>query len=122
LPQLVTIKITYGIGDKTADVEPAIGSVKNSVRLAPLHLCLTGPTRFWPATNSLAFDFTSIAVGLGSWTLYNGAVRGGQTRNQAFKSQSLKDQAFFTFFCVEEQYIAARGKGGGLALWTREKG
>ncbi|NJM96107.1 MAG: hypothetical protein HC800_01805 [Phormidesmis sp. RL_2_1] len=47
-------------------------------------------------------------------------MRGGSDREQAFAAQTLKDQAFFTFFCVENHYIAARGKGGGLALWVKD--
>ena len=95
-----------------------LNAVRNSVTLGPLQLSLFGPTRFWARPNALAFDFTNIAVSLGSWTPYSGAVRGGDDPKK-FKAQSLKDQAFFTFFIVEEQYIAARGKGGGLAVWTR---
>ncbi|MGC1306856.1 MAG: hypothetical protein WA885_06475 [Phormidesmis sp.] len=108
LPSLTKIEITYTDAN----------TVENAVSLGPLQLRLTGPTCFWPNTNSLAFDFTHLNTSIGPLTLYDGAIRGGAERNQAFKAQSLRDQAFFTFFLVEEDYIAARGKGGGLALWT----
>lgn len=129
LPRFVAIALTYNPPSQTTD--PAeidttkIGSVENAVAIGPLNLRLSGPTRFWPNTNSLAFDFTSLRAQLGAITLYNGSIRGGgkgqgsQDRNAAFKTQSLKEQAFFTFFRVEPDYIAARGKGGGLALWIR---
>lgn len=113
LPGFVAIAITY-----TQDTDNT-GTVENAVKLGPLSLKLTGPTRFWPNTNSLAFDFTAIQSRLGPLPLYNGDMRGGSDRNQTFKTQTLKDQAFFTFFLVEPDHIAARGKGGGLALWTR---
>ena len=109
LPGLTRIEITY----------TAASTVENAVSVGPLQLRLTGPTCFWPNTNSLAFDFTRLNASVGPLTLYDGNIRGGAERNQTFKAQSLKDQAFFTFFLVEETYIAARGKGGGLALWTR---
>lgn len=142
LPKLIKVEITYSKGnpnkaDAMAPIETTglpsnkpnvrlnngtndieINGVENAVSIGPLHLCLTGPTRYWPKPNAIAFDFTNIAVSLGGWTPYNGAVRGGNDPAK-FKAQSLKDQAFFTFFVVEAQYIAARGKGGGLALWTR---
>lgn len=115
LPRWVKIVITYADGDP----ESLLGTVENAVSAGPFRLKLTGPTRFWPKTNSLAFDFTHIQVKLGVLTVYKGAVRGGAAQDQTFEAQSLKDQAFFTFFVVNEDYIAARGKGGGLALWVR---
>lgn len=111
LPRFVTITITY-----TGESRP---TVQNSVFIGGVQLQLTGPTRFWPKTNSLGFDFTAIKASVGPLTLYNGSLRGGEAQAKKFESQSLKEQAFFTFFAVEERYIAARGKGGGLALWTR---
>jgi hypothetical protein len=108
LPRFVTIGITYG-----AD------TVENAVTLGPLSLRLNGPTRFWPNTHSLGFDFTVLQAQLGSLRLYKGDMRGGAKQDELFKAQSLKDQAFFTFFIVKPDYIAARGKGGGLALWTK---
>ena len=129
LPNWVTVEIAYSkrifseakaSTNTSSEPNVRLNSVKNSVTLGPVQLCLTGPTRFRPKPNALAFDFTNIAVSLGDWTPYSGAVRGGDDLAK-FKAQSLKDQAFFTFFIVEEQYIAARGKGGGLALWTRSR-
>lgn len=99
---------------------PKIGSVKNEVIVGPVRLQLSGPTRFWSKTNSLAFDFTRLKAQVSALTLYQGSIRNGEKRDQAFATQTLKDQAFFTFFCVEPEYIAARGKGGGLALWVRQ--
>ncbi len=113
--RLLNIEITYGAA------EGSLGTVENAVIAGPVQLRLTGPTRFWPKTNSLGFDFTHVQAKLGPLTVYKGAVRGGSERNQTFEAQSLKDQAFFTFFQMEPSYIAARGKGGGLALWVRPR-
>ncbi len=140
LPKIVKIEITYSAdcsADCSADYSPEalpgsakpsdsttyrpnvrLNSVDNTVTLGPLQLCLSGPTCFWPKPNALAFDFTNVAVSLGSWTPYQGEIRGGKDSLLNFDQKSLKDQAFFTFFRVEADYIAARGKGGGLALWT----
>ncbi|NET09489.1 MAG: hypothetical protein F6K09_14725 [Merismopedia sp. SIO2A8] len=95
------------------------GQVKNSVSLGPLTLALTGPTRLWPQTNSLAFDFTQMTIQIAGKIVYQGKIRGGTNQAQDFAQQSLKDQAFFTYFLVDDQALAARGRGGGLALWTR---
>ncbi|MEM6449558.1 MAG: hypothetical protein AAF703_04495 [Cyanobacteria bacterium P01_D01_bin.105] len=115
VPGFVAIAITY-------QQDAVSNTVINAVTLGPLNLTLTGPTRFWPKTNSLAFDFTTLQIKLGDLSLYDGSIRGGRERAQTFKAQSLKDQAFFTFFTVAPDHIAARGKGGGLALWTRKPG
>jgi hypothetical protein len=58
-------------------------------------------------------------VSLFGLKLYDGYIRGGQNREAHFWEQSLKEQAFFTYFLVQNQSIAARGRGGGLALWTK---
>ncbi|WP_038015656.1 hypothetical protein [Synechococcus sp. PCC 7335] len=118
VPRLIRIAIAYeplSKGDHANE-----GKVTNSVTCGPIQLRLKGPTRFWQKTSSLGFDFTAIQVKLGAWSIYEGELRGGSKRNAAFKEQSLGDQAFFTFFLVTQDYIAARGRGGGLALWVRE--
>jgi hypothetical protein len=121
LPGFVTIQLRYKATESPPDqgADRASGTVENSVALGALRLQLTGPTQFWPKTHSLAFDFTHLAVTLGGLRLYSGDLRGGGARNATFYSETLKDQAFFTYFWATEAAIAARGRGGGLALWTR---
>jgi predicted nuclease of predicted toxin-antitoxin system len=36
-----------------------------------------------------------------------------------FMAISIGNLPFFTFFAVADQYIAARGRGGGLAIWVK---
>lgn len=60
-------------------------------------------------------------VTLAGLKLYSGYIRGEKKREADFYQQKLKEQAFFNYFLVEDDYIAARGKGGGLALWTKVK-
>jgi hypothetical protein len=93
--------------------------VVNSVQLGSLQLVVTGPVQFFAKTNILAFDFTRMNVSLFGLTLYNGYIRGGQEREASFYDKPLKDKAFFTYFLVEYRAIAARGRGGGLAVWKR---
>jgi hypothetical protein len=95
------------------------GTVQNSVAFGLLQLVLTGPTQFWSKTNMLAFDFTRMRVSLSGLKLYDGYIRKGQEREARFYEQGVKEQAFFTYFLVQNNAIAARGRGGGLALWTR---
>lgn len=115
LPKWVKIQLSY------SPLEPSQerGTVQNSVELGLLQLVLTGPTQFWQKTNILAFDFTRMKVSLFGLKLYEGYIRGGRDREVRFYEQSVKEQAFFTYFLVQDCGIAARGRGGGLALWTK---
>ncbi|MEM8613445.1 MAG: hypothetical protein AAGF93_15600 [Cyanobacteria bacterium P01_H01_bin.105] len=112
LPKLIKIQLDY---QATRDDQ---GSVQNSVTLGPLTLTLTGPIKFWPQARCLAFDFTQVQVATGRLTLYQGRIK-PEAADQDFYQQTLKEQAFFKYFWVTESGIAARGRGGGLALWSR---
>ncbi len=122
LPNWIKIHITYGKGSEEAHPDIAAdtwGTTQNSVSFGALQLTLTGPTRFWTHRHILAFDFTRMTLRVAGLTLYSGYIRGGQQREAEFYQQSLKQQAFFSYFLVQPNCIAARGRGGGLAVWTR---
>lgn len=113
LPKIIKIQLTYQAH------EDEQGLVQNSVGLGQLKLELTGPIKFWSKTRCLAFDFTQIQIAIGGLTLYQGRIK-PEAADQEFYQQPLKEQAFFKYFWVTDQGIAARGRGGGLALWYRE--
>ncbi len=115
LPRFLNIRITYAAEADGSDR----GTVCNSVTLGPLTFALSGPIRFYSKTNVLAFDFIRMTVTMTGVELYSEDVRGGQERAAAFYNLPLKETAFFTYFAIGDRYIAARGKGGGLALWTK---
>lgn len=117
IPKLIKIQITY----KTESSTVNIGQVINLVKLAFCELSLTGPIRFLPQKRILAFDFTYLKISVGGLTLYQGYIKNGVEREKLFAEKELKYQAFFKYFLIKDNFIAARGKGGGLALWTREK-
>ena len=115
LSKLVKIQLSYSKSEDYLDK----GSVDISVQFGLLKIVLTGPVQFWSKKNILAFDFIRMQLSLSGLNLYQGYIRNGKDREESFDKQTLKEQAFFTYFLVEDNYIAARGKGGGLALWTR---
>ena len=115
LPRFLDIRIAYSQTEDGSDR----GSVRNSVRIGPLEFALSGPIEFHPQTNILAFDFTYLTISMTDVELYAGAVRGGTEGDVSFYELPLKDRAFFTYFAIGDRFIAARGKGGGLALWTK---
>lgn len=113
LPKLIKIQLDY----QAIDHEQ--GHVQNSVALGQLKLTLLGPLKFWSNARCLAFDFTQIQIHIGAFRLYQGRIKPEAT-DQEFYQLPLKEQAFFKYFWVTKTGIAARGRGGGLALWYRE--
>jgi len=121
LPSWLKIHLSYA--DNSDDLnltEAEPGRVENSVSVAGLTLTLSGPTKFLPKQKILAFDFTHLTLQVLGKAIYSGNIRGGQNSQDKFDQEPLKKQAFFRYFLLEENYIAARGRGDGLALWRRE--
>lgn len=127
IPGLVDIKLSYL---PNPDTKSKINKnddyqIKNQVSLFGLKFCLQGPVKFLPKRNIVAFDFTRIAVELLGVKVYQGSIRNGKAKEQSFYTDSIQTQAFFSYFWVQSEnptvpaQIAARGRGGGLAIWTR---
>ena len=68
----------------------------------------------------MAFDFTEFQFWGGDRLLFKKAFRGGQAKIEAFEDLPVAKLPFFAFFLINEDLIAARGRGGGLALWIRD--
>lgn len=116
IPRFIKIQITYQAQQQKSNR----GTVINSVKLGFLLLSLTGPIEFINKKSILAFDFTDLKFSLGNLVLYQGQIKNKASKDTNFWQQKLKDRAFFKYFLIKESFICARGKGGGLALWTRE--
>jgi hypothetical protein len=124
LPPWVEIQLSYLSLAQSPDLDgcEAIGRVRNQVNLGMLRVTLSGPTKFIPPKNIVAFDFTQMQVKVFGAKLYGGDIRGGQSGEAGFYRDRIAKQAFFAYFLVTDTAIAARGRGGGLALWGRIKG
>lgn len=115
VPNWVKITIAY---QKSAEFSG--GKVDNLVEFGPLSLCVSGPIKLFPNTNILAFDFTRMTVSIFGLKLYSGYIRDGKNSEEKFYQTALKDLgSFFVYFLVADDFIAARGKGGGLAIWGK---
>jgi hypothetical protein len=126
IPAWIQVQITYA-QDSTIPLKPltvqaasVLGRVYNQVQLGILKLTLSGPTAFNPTNGILAFDFTRFTVEVAERSVFSAPMRGGSKREAEFYDLPLKAQAFFRFFWITPQGIAARGKGGGLALWVKK--
>jgi hypothetical protein len=96
------------------------GEIGNTVQFGSLLVKLTGPAKYLGKKNLLAFEFTQMQINIFSRSIYNGQIRGGKAKAEDFYNRPLAIVPFFAFFLVTQDFIAARGRGGGLALWIRE--
>ncbi len=116
MPRWATARIAF-----TAATDSPIGEIRNQARLGSLCLTFTGPCQYMGKKNLLAFDFTRMQMSVLGRLLQNRAIRGHKSSIQDFPRQSIAGLPFFAFFLVTEEFIAARGRGGGLAIWIRER-
>ena len=125
IPRFISIKITYEGNNSSVLLSDRqstdnTGRVINSVQLASIKLSLTGPAKLLDRKSIMAFDFTTMKIVAFGLKLYDGYIRNGEAREANFYHQAIRKQAFFNYFYVSENVIAARGKGGGLAVWGRD--
>ena len=114
VPQLAPAQISFFPSQNLGEAR-----ITNSVQFGSLQLKLTGPTRYLDKKNLLMFDFTQVEILLFNRAIYSGGFRGGKLKEADFYKRSAATP-FFAFFRVTEDLIAARGRGGGLALWVKE--
>ncbi|MBD1995016.1 hypothetical protein H6G00_00005, partial [Leptolyngbya sp. FACHB-541] len=95
-------------------------AASNQIQLGGFKLRFTGPAKYLDKKNLLAFDFTQVQFELGERSLFTADFRGGKAKVAAFEQIAIAKLPFFAFFLVTEEFIAARGRGGGLALWIQE--
>jgi hypothetical protein len=95
-------------------------TVQNQLQVGPAKLRFTGPAKFLPKKNLLAFDFVRLQVLVGGWSLINFPLRSKAAKAGDFAATSVAKLPFFSFFVAEAGYVAARGRSGGLALWVKK--
>lgn len=121
LPRFTPAYISfYDRSDDQSVIVPEQVAISNQIQFSGLKLRFTGPAKYLGKNNILAFDFTHIQVTLFELSLYSGSIRGSKNQTIAFAQESVANLPFFAFFLVTPDLIAARGRGGGLALWIRE--
>jgi hypothetical protein len=114
VPKLVPAQISFHTPQSSDEIE-----IGNQIQVGSLRLKFTGAARYLGKKNLLAFDFTEMQISLADRILHQREVRGGKAKAAEFSTRSIATLPFFAFFAVTEEFIAARGRGGGLALWRR---
>ena len=107
----------------TLSIRPGTGPTSlrllNSVQLGPLKLHFEGPGQLSGRRPLLVFWFEKLEVRLGAWLLIQRALpKPAEAKLHFFAliaSRSTRGSSSGTH--GEERWLAARGRGGGLALW-----
>lgn len=120
VPQIAPAQISFATQAPTLGESSGKAEISNQIQFGPLLFKLTGPAHYLGKKNIMAFDFTHMQLCLFGRAVYSGNFRGGKAQAQDFYDRSIAKLPFFAFFLVTEDFIAARGRGGGLALWVKE--
>lgn len=120
LPNFIKAQISFTPAAADNNLNPNQLKIGNQLHVGMISFKFNGPAKYLDKKNLLAFDFTQIQVGFLGQTIYSGNFRGGQKKHQEFEQKHIRDLPFFAFFAITENYIAARGRGGGLAIWVKE--
>ena len=131
LPKFAPASITFTRTDIAApaddrssstgsQAEGCTGTISNQLLVGTVRFQFTGPCRYPGKKNLLAFDFTQIQFKILGLTVYQGRIRSGKRAGQDFEKLPIAQLPFFAFFWAGKNGIAARGRGGGLALWVRD--
>jgi hypothetical protein len=115
IPRWAKLKIVYEV-----DAEMGGGAIANQVDLGVIKLTLRGPCKFLGDRRLLLFDFTRMQLEVAGKTIYRGFIRNGKNKEASFATEPVSKLPFFAFFILEKSVIAARGRSGGLAIWSRE--
>ncbi len=111
------------------------GRIRNGIYLGPLKFFFDGPFVWREKLAMLEFTFTRVSLSLGplgpvsfdiddgKWDAIKAAEQSaskGQGKVEKGKASKPGTNPFFKFVHTDDVCIAARGRGGGLALWARE--
>jgi hypothetical protein len=111
------VRATIAFAAETSDTKASTGTVTNQLWIGSLGIRFTGPCRYPGKMNILSFDFTYLEILLGSKVIYGRSI--GSSGDADFMTKSTGKLPFFVFMWASPTEIAARGKGGGLAIWVK---
>ena len=88
-------------------------TIANSIKFGLLTLRFSGDASLERKQPILPFAFNCIQIKLASWTILN----------RPLPSPDQKKRPFFALIAIDPKlkWLSARGKGGGLALWIKDK-
>lgn len=118
IPRVVPAQI--GFYPDAAGDNSQTGTITNQVQVAGVTLQFSGVCRYLGRKNIVVFDFLQLDVKPFGRSLLQKEIRGGSIKADDVRSGTVKNLPFFAFFAASDRFIAARGRGGGLAIWVKE--
>jgi hypothetical protein len=118
VPGFVPATLTFSHNEADTEFEAPL-TIANQVKVGSICLRLEGPARYQSKKNILAFDFIKITVEVLGKRVYSGKFPSPR-EGKSFMEIPLGKLPFFAFFHMDEAWVAARGRGGGLALWQKQ--
>ena len=97
----------------THNTEEEKFTIANAINFGLLTLRFSGYANLERKQPLLPFSFNRIQVKFASLTIFN----------RSLPTTDLKKRPFFALIAIDSngEWLSARGKGGGLALWIRDK-
>ncbi|BAQ62441.1 hypothetical protein GM3708_2847 [Geminocystis sp. NIES-3708] len=117
LPSIFQVIISYSSSENLEQNNR--GRIANILKFGLVKFIIDGPSKFVLKKNIMAFDFTYLKMFILGTKTYEMNIRNGKNSEAKFYETNTNHQAFFSYFYVSENAIAARGRGGGLALWKK---
>jgi hypothetical protein len=116
VPQFAPAQISF----RPDEAEASTGTIGNQIQFGGVLFQLSGPFKYSGKKNLLGFDFTRATFSIFGKKLYDGKFSSGKANRENFAQITVAQLPFFAFFLVTDDFIAARGRGGGLAIWVRQ--
>mmetsp|Transcript_5718 Transcript_5718/g.17018 ORF Transcript_5718/g.17018 Transcript_5718/m.17018 type:complete len:235 (-) Transcript_5718:96-800(-) len=117
------VPVYGGISFFAEDGSDKQGVVTNTAKLPVLGgIQFTGRFEWVSKMSKLQFNFYSMALRIFWLPALRLRLKGDKKQSdvEIFQAEDPRKLPFFSFFFVEPEIIAARGRGGGLALWRLE--
>ncbi|WP_126147108.1 hypothetical protein [Synechococcus elongatus] len=105
-------------------IEAESGQITNQICLGAMRFRFRGPCQFEVGRNLLWFDFEQWQLAWGDRLLVQGRLGGAAAASRLsdrLQQRPRPKLPFFHYFSVTPTVIAARGRGGGVALWQKVK-
>ena len=86
-------------------------AIKNSISFGPLNIIFTGSASLKGLRPLLPFCFDNFKINIGNFSIINKSI----------KKPKEKEMPFFSLIGISkvDNWMCARGRGGGLAIWIR---
>ena len=121
VPKFLQAQISFRPAESPSTQPVSVGTIGNQAGLGPLLLKFNGPCTYPGKKNLLAFDFTRLQLNLLGQQVFSTNLKSEPATLEEFAQQSIAKLPFFAFFAVDDRFVAARGRGGGLAIWVRSR-